>query len=416
MKINKNIFQYIFLALVLGIVFVSAGNTFIPSTTPQMTTSGSLFNPTTNVNNTNIIIINITNNITNNISTFVMYNITNNFTNYQNITTFQLLNITNNNNIENNITNNFTNNIVFYSFENITNIINITNNLTTVVNVSNNFTVINNITNIINVTTILGNESFYSNVTVINNISFNSFYNVTNTTNITNNITTIYNLTLASLSPYLIVTPLYNITFNDTLNNQTIQNICSAFTSSNAGGWSNTSLNTTTTLNAQVNNNLVVLGNVSFKRPYAQFSSNTTQQVASTSTPFATLFEVNEGSYLITKTSNTNFTFQQQGEYLIELSAVVTSSVNARHFELWLRKDGTDIPRSNTLVYIPNTNTQLVLSVMFIIPLNTTNTLQVMYASSDGTTVSMPFTSNTSYSPAVPSIIMTVSKVSELTP
>jgi hypothetical protein len=189
------------------------------------------------INNTNLIIINITNNIT----TFVTN--TNNITN--NITT--LVNLSNNYYIDNNFTNNITNIIE----NNVTTYVNFSNNfysawLTIINNISNNITLENNITQYMNTTNIITIENNFTNnitneVYITNNISnninvsvipisndtiINNISVILNVYNITNDFNYYYNNPI-SLSKYLLTyTNSSNISFNETSLNTTIINIC----------------------------------------------------------------------------------------------------------------------------------------------------------------------------------------------
>jgi hypothetical protein len=243
------------------------------------------------------------------------------------------------------------------------------------VNVSNNIynNLVNNITNFV-----------VSNDTIINSITANitanltaSFYN-NETINIVNNIYNIsYIYNLSSISNYLVTTPT-TIDFNESLLNATI--------------------------------NSLIIDN-SITSSYAQYSSNSTQNIVSTSTPQLVIFENTDIQYNINKNGLSNFSVNISGYYIIHVSAVVYTGVNDRHIELWFRKNSVDIPDSNTIVNIPNTNTEIVVALPFIVYLNTTDKLQVLTASSDSTLVGWLSRSNTSYSPAQPSIIMAMSRV-----
>lgn len=196
-----------------------------------------------------------------------------------------------------------------------------------------------------------------------------------------------------------------------------------------AGGWINIIPTATgrvnisnavaTTLNVTqdlfVDRNVKIGGNVSFKRPYGMFSSNQTQTLASASTAYPITFNNIEDSYEIYKTAdNANFSFGQTGDYLIELSAIFSTSVANKDAEIWVQKNGVNVIRSNTKVEIAGTGEQVV-SVPFILDMNMTDSFRVMWAG-ESTGVQMLYTTNTSYSPETPSIIMTISKISELTP
>ena len=172
--------------------------------------------------------------------------------------------------------------------------------------------------------------------------------------------------------------------------------------------------NLTVIKNADIFGNLVVNGNVSFKRPYGMYSSTETQTVAVIDTAYPMTFNWTEDSYLITKSSdNSNFSFKQTGEYLIELSVIATSSVAGKRVNIWVQKNGVNVPRSNTPYDFKSTNVIAVIAVPFIISMNTTDKFRVMY-SGDDTGISIPYVTNTSFAPETPSIIMTITKISEV--
>jgi hypothetical protein len=166
--------------------------------------------------------------------------------------------------------------------------------------------------------------------------------------------------------------------------------------------------------NTNITGNVHIDGNVSIKRPYGMFSSTETQVMGSANTPYAITFNWTENAYEIIKTNNSNFTFQQSGEYLIELSAIVTVDTPNKHIEVWVQKNGENIPRSNTKMELSSANLEVPLVVPFILEMNTTDTFRVMMASDDAGS-QLLYTTNTSYSPETPSIIMTLTKLSELT-
>lgn len=163
-----------------------------------------------------------------------------------------------------------------------------------------------------------------------------------------------------------------------------------------------------------VSGNIIISGNFSAKRPYGMFSSTQTQTVAGTATATPVTFNITEDSWEIYKSSdNANFSFGLSGDYLIELSAVVSTTTGSnKHIEIWLRKNNVNIPRSNTKVEIATSGQEQVIAVPFIIDTNTTDQFTVMWAS-DTTNAQLLFTQNTSYSPSVPSIIMAITKASE---
>lgn len=172
---------------------------------------------------------------------------------------------------------------------------------------------------------------------------------------------------------------------------------------------------TTIVGNLNVTGNFVSTGNMSVKRPYGMFSDVTNQVVAVANTAYPVNFSTTEDSYEVYITSDRqNFSVAQNGDYLIELSAIADVDTPNKALELWPQINGVNVNRSNTKVVLPTATTATVISVPFILDLRTTDTFRIMYASDDAGS-RLIYTDNTSYSPSTPSIIMTVSKISEIT-
>lgn len=165
-----------------------------------------------------------------------------------------------------------------------------------------------------------------------------------------------------------------------------------------------------------IKNNLTVNGTAQFKNPYAMYSSTATQTIAVASTAYPVTFNETETSYLITKSSdNANFSVAYAGNYLIEISAIADVDTANKHIEIWTQKNGVNVPRSNTLTHITAVTAEQVIAVPFIISLNTTDKFRIMYASDDAGS-RLINTPATAYSPGSPSIIMTITKISDNTP
>lgn len=163
----------------------------------------------------------------------------------------------------------------------------------------------------------------------------------------------------------------------------------------------------------EIFNNVIITGNLSAKRPYAMFSDNTTQRLTAALTAFPVNFSNTENAYQIMKTGRSNITFQQTGDYMIEISAIVDTALPNKHIEMWVEKNGVAIPRSNTKLEVTSATTEAIIAVPFIISMTKNDTMRIMWASDDAGST-LVFTPSTSYSPSSPSIIMTIAKVSEI--
>lgn len=169
----------------------------------------------------------------------------------------------------------------------------------------------------------------------------------------------------------------------------------------------------------KVNGNLDVEGNMSIKRPYGMFSSTEDQTLALADTAYPVTFNWTEDNYLINKQGNQNFTITQDGDYLIEISVIAQSAVANKKFHIFPQIMNTSgswntVTRSNTETEIRTSGSDYVIAVPFILDIRTGEKFRLMWGA-DNNGVFLNYKTNTSWSPETPSIIMTMSKISEIT-
>jgi hypothetical protein len=147
--------------------------------------------------------------------------------------------------------------------------------------------------------------------------------------------------------------------------------------------------------------------------PYASFSDSTTQTWASTTTAYPITFNTDEIKYLINRAATTSrITVDIAGVYLISFSACTQSPSGSGHVNIWLRKNGTDIARSNTTVELLEL-VQTVMTVTFILSLAATDYIEIVGNSQDVANCAIIATAvqTTPDVPASPSIIMTINRI-----
>lgn len=154
--------------------------------------------------------------------------------------------------------------------------------------------------------------------------------------------------------------------------------------------------------------------------PNATYSSSTTQPIANVTLGQVVTFntiEVEKGIVLQTSGGvGSQIYVKQPGDYLVSISAICnTTSGSNKAMAMWFRKNGTDIPLSNTTLRITSNNPQ-VMAVTFIYTLAANDYIQV--AMSGETTscelIAVPaiVAPSTPVSPATPSIVLTMVQVS----
>jgi hypothetical protein len=156
-------------------------------------------------------------------------------------------------------------------------------------------------------------------------------------------------------------------------------------------------------------------GDIGF--PHGSFSGSTTQTWASITTAYPITFDTDEIKSQITHSTSTNPSrvyVDVAGIYLISFSACTSSPSGSGHVNLWLRKNGTDIARSNTTTELLEL-VQTVITVTFILSLAANDYIEVVGNSQDvaNCTLNATGVQTTPDVPASPSIIFTINKISK---
>jgi hypothetical protein len=111
----------------------------------------------------------------------------------------------------------------------------------------------------------------------------------------------------------------------------------------------------------------------------------------------------------ISLASTNRFVAPVDGIYNFQFSLQLVSAVNNKHAYVWLKKDGTAVPNSNTEVDLANKDYGYVAAWNFMVSLNANQYLQLAWTSDD--TVQIKATSPAPYGPAIPSAIVTMNLI-----
>lgn len=158
--------------------------------------------------------------------------------------------------------------------------------------------------------------------------------------------------------------------------------------------------------------------------PYNQFQSDQDQTAANVATAYALTLNVNDFPNGISVVSNSRITVSDEGVYLINFSIQVQNTTNdVQYFDVWFRKNGTDISTSNSQFSLParkssGTASSLIAVTPFMVDLAANDYVEIMWRVSD-TGVSIQYLPAVSASPGVtpaipatPSAIVTVQFIS----
>jgi len=148
---------------------------------------------------------------------------------------------------------------------------------------------------------------------------------------------------------------------------------------------------------------------------YGSFSDTTLQVAASINTAYGMTFNTTDSSNGVSIGSPTSrLVVANQGVYNVQFSAQLDqTSGGTVNIYIWLRKNGVDVPNTASTVALQGTASRLVAAWNFIIQLEPTHYVELMWAT-DNTNARILAASATSVWPAIPSVIATLTQVNNL--
>lgn len=154
-------------------------------------------------------------------------------------------------------------------------------------------------------------------------------------------------------------------------------------------------------------NLFAILGSGSLRN--GAFHDETTQTAAAVNTGYAMSFNktnYSQGVYLGTPTSRVYV--DRPGLYNFQFSAqFVSTNAAAKNVYIWADVNGTSVPQSATVITMKGSNEAFLAAWNFFIRLNTGDYFRLMWAT-DNTNVTIQAAAATAFSPAIPSVILTV--------
>ena len=158
--------------------------------------------------------------------------------------------------------------------------------------------------------------------------------------------------------------------------------------------------------------------------PYNQFQSNSDQTAASVADAYAVTYDVEDFPDGIYLTSSSRINVEHEGVYVFTFSIQFENQENSTEtVDVWFRKNGTDVPNSNSSFSLParkaaGVYSYLVAVTPFMIDLNAGDYIEIMWRASS-TLVSIQqlpaVTANPGVTPAIPatpSVILTAQFIS----
>jgi hypothetical protein len=172
--------------------------------------------------------------------------------------------------------------------------------------------------------------------------------------------------------------------------------------------------NLSVTGNANIGGSInLTTGNIIYTPRYGSFYSNVTQTNPVANAAMAMTFNNTVSANGVSVVSNSQLTVNKTGVYNIQFSAQVTKTdAGSDYMEIWLSKNGSAVPWTNTKLLLEGANTIQIASWNFVETLNATEYVQLMWASSDTDVQLVKIdAANTVANINVPSVIVSITPV-----
>jgi hypothetical protein len=155
--------------------------------------------------------------------------------------------------------------------------------------------------------------------------------------------------------------------------------------------------------------------------PHGAFHDSTDQAAASTTAATVVTFNTTDISNGVTLSNSSRLNVADSGVFNIQFSIQLKNTTNDSHdVDIWFRKNGTNVDNSNSRYHIPQRKSSgdpshMIAALNFFIELDAGDYVEIVYKV-DNVDVTLEHfaASSTPTRPAVPSVIATVSFVSNL--
>jgi len=156
--------------------------------------------------------------------------------------------------------------------------------------------------------------------------------------------------------------------------------------------------------------------------PYGAFQDSTNQVAANTTTAYAVTFNTTDFSNGVTMASGSRITVADAGIWNLQFSIQFTNTTNSsQDVDIWFRVNGTNAANSNSRFgFAPRKSAgdpyHTIAAMNYFLSLNATDYVEIMWRPTDvGVSIEKYPAGTTPTRPAVPSAIVTMSFVSNIT-
>ena len=156
--------------------------------------------------------------------------------------------------------------------------------------------------------------------------------------------------------------------------------------------------------------------------PYGAFQDSTDQVAANTTTAYAVTFNTTDFANGVTMASGSRITVADAGIWNLQFSIQFKNTTNdGQDVDIWFRKNGTNIANSNSRFHPPPRKSagdpsHIIAALNFFVSMNSNDYIEIMWRTENtGVSIEHFDTSTSPTRPAVPSAIVTMSFVSNIT-
>ena len=155
--------------------------------------------------------------------------------------------------------------------------------------------------------------------------------------------------------------------------------------------------------------------------PHGAFQDSTNQTAASTTAAYPVTFNTTDFSNGVTMASGSRITVADSGIWNLQFSIQLKNTTNSgQDVDIWFRKNGTNIDNSNSRFHPPARKgsgdpSHIIAALNFFVEMNESDYIEIMWRTENtGVSIEAFGTSTSPTRPAVPSVIVTMTFVSNL--
>jgi hypothetical protein len=156
--------------------------------------------------------------------------------------------------------------------------------------------------------------------------------------------------------------------------------------------------------------------------PHGAFQDSTDQTAANTTTAYPVTFNTTDFSNGVTMASGSRITVADAGIWNLQFSIQLKNTTNdGQDVDIWFRKNGTNIDNSNSRFHLvarkgSGDPSHIIAALNFFVSMNSNDYIEIMWRTENtGVSIEAFGTSASPTRPAVPSAIVTMSFVSNIT-